>query len=399
MSKRERMLALIVGCLAVALGLYFAQSYVSGAMRQRRGQIATLERQVSGLKTQVALSRMAAGRLREYEARSLPPEPEVARSLYQGWLLEEAGEAELIDQHVRADATITEGDLYVKQAFTITGKGSLPQVVELLYAICRHDYLQRITLLSLQPIKESKLLDISITIEAMSLKAAAPATELTPRPNPRLALGTRDAYAKAILDRNLFGPPNHAPRLADPGRQRGNPNRSVEFQARASDPDSLDRIHYQLVKSADPGARFDSTSGRFTWTPRKTGEYQFVVRATDDGLPSKTDEKTITVSISDPPPPMPVAPTPPPKLAFDDAKHTVLTAVIDVSGESEVWLLIRPKGQTLRLHVGDKFEVGSIKGVVASIGQSDFTFEADGKQRKLAKGEILEQAPAIAKDG
>jgi hypothetical protein len=200
----------------------------------------------------------------------------------------------------------------------------------------------------------------------------------------------------------LFGPPNQPPRIADVGQQRGFTNRSVEFQVRASDADPLDQVRYQLVKSAESGAKFDSTSGRFSWTPKKPGEYQFLVRAADDGLPSKADEETITVSVTDPPPPEPVRPSPPPeppKLAFDDAKYTVLTAVIDVSGDSEIWLLIRPKGQTLRLHVGDKFEVGSIKGTVASIGESDFTFESGGKQRRLTKGDTLEKATAVSQDG
>jgi hypothetical protein len=226
-----------------------------------------------------------------------------------------------------------------------------------------------------------------------------------PHPNPRLSLATQKQYAEIILGRNLFGPANQPPRLADLGRQRGYTNRPIEFQVRAADADPLDRVEYRLVESADSAARFDPTTGRFSWTPRKPGDYQFLVRAMDDGLPIKTDQRTIVVSVTDPPPPDPPPPPPlprepePVKLAFDDAKYTVLTAVIDVSGTGEVWLLIRPKGQTLRLHIGDKFEVGSIKGVVASIGQSGFTFESGGKQHSLAKGEILGQATPVPQDG
>ena len=53
---------------------------------------------------------------------------------------------------------------------------------------------------------------------------------------------------------------------------------------------------------------------------------------------------------------------------------------------------VRPKGQTLKLGVGDPFEVGSIKGTVTAIDEGGFTFESDGKEHKLTKGGILEQA-------
>ena len=399
MNSRERLLAIVVGCCGLLLAGYFLQSYVSAAFRTRRNEVENLESELRRLKTDAAKGKKAVQRLVEYEARSLPPQPEVARSVFQSWLLVEVGQVELIDQQVRAVSTINEEDVFVKQSFTITGKGTLQQMVELLYAIYRHDYLQRITLLSLKPIKDTKLIDATITIEGVSVLAAAPATQLTPRPSQRLALASREDYLRVILERNLFGPPNRAPKLASIGRVKGYTNRSVEFQARATDPDPLDRVQYALVKSADPAARFDPLSGQFRWTPKSPGEYPFVVQASDDGYPSKTVVETVTVSITEPPPPEPTRPPEPVKLAFDDAKYTVLTAVLDISGEGEVWLLIRPKGQTLKLHTGDKFEVGSIKGVVAAIGLSDFTFESGGKQRRLAKGDILEQATEVAKTG
>ena len=73
----------------------------------------------------------------------------------------------------------------------------------------------------------------------------------------------------------------------------------------------------------------------------------------------------------------------------------MLTAVLDIGGIGEVWLHVRPTGETLKLHAGDKFEIGSIKGTVAQIGETDFVFENEGKQRKLEQGDILDQAQAF----
>jgi hypothetical protein len=136
----------------------------------------------------------------------------------------------------------------------------------------------------------------------------------------------------------------------------------------------------------------DPASGKLSWTPRTNGKYEFLVRATDDGWPAKSSkDELLVVTVEDPPPVV----EPPKKLAFDDAKFTVLTAVIDMSGTGQIWLTVRPKGQTLKLGVGDKFEVGSVKGTIVSIGDGDFTFESDGKEHKLTKGGILEQAVSV----
>jgi hypothetical protein len=82
-------------------------------------------------------------------------------------------------------------------------------------------------------------------------------------------------------------------------------------------------------------------------------------------------------------------------LSFDFAKFTMLTAVLDVSGQGEVWLHVRPTGQMVMLRQGDQFEIGSVKGTVSQIGEYDFSFDFEGKRRKLSKGELLDQAKVI----
>ncbi|HZN32336.1 MAG TPA: hypothetical protein VFB80_00905, partial [Pirellulaceae bacterium] len=80
---------------------------------------------------------------------------------------------------------------------------------------------------------------------------------------------------------------------------------------------------------------------------------------------------------------------------FDKSKFTVFTAVLDVEGQGEIWLYNRPDGEMLKLHPGDKFEVGSIKGTVAEIGEYEFLFDNGGKRLKLAHGENLFNAKVV----
>lgn len=396
MNQRERILAIAVGVMLVAVVGWFVEGYISSQFTQRRTDISSLEKEIKKFKRQIMLGQGAAHTISEFEQRSLPSNPEIARSHYHDWLASELGKAGLIEQDVKAKQSQVEKDLYVLQTFDVSAKGTLPQTIDLLHAFYSVDWLHRIRTLTIKPIPDSKLLDVHLDVDALSLVQAPSATELVARPSKRLALPDRQAYHAVIGGRNLFGPPNQPPRLTVSGSKDVNTSRPAELNARGTDPDPLDKLSYTLVKSAAPEARLDPASGRFSWTPRSPGTYEFIFQASDDGLPKRSSEPVkVVLNVTDALPP---APAGPPRLAFDQAKFTVLTAVLDIGGTGEVWLHVRPTGQTLKLHAGDQFEIGSIKGTVAEIRETDFVFEYEGKRRKLAKGEILEQAqlqPAI----
>lgn len=390
MNPRERILATVVGAMAVLLGGFFIQSRISSWFDAGRKRISTLESELTKQKRLVAQSAKASARLAELEQKSLPPQAAIARSAYQNWLLTAVQKANLADQQVNAISSRAQGDIYVQQTFSVSGKGTIVELVQLLHEFYRADYLHRISKLMIRPMKESKQLELQMTVEALSLNSAPPATRLEPRVSQRLALPKLDDYTASIVGRNLFAMPNHPPQLASPLPPRAETNRMLDMTVKASDPDKLDKLTYKLTKSPSPDARLDATTGRLQWIPKSPGKYEFEISVVDDGLPALPDTKAFAVTVTDPLPPPPVEP---PKLTFDEAKFTVLTAVLDVDGSSEVWLHIRPRGQTLRLREGEKFEVGSVKGVVSAIGLEDFVFQADGKTRRLSKGEVLEQAP------
>lgn len=397
MNQRERLLAVVVGSVGLLLAAWFAWSYVDGQFRARRIKISGLEKDIRTFKLQAMQGQKATAKLGEYEAQSLPPNTEVARSLYQDWLLAEVGKAGLTEQEVQAKTQQAEGDLYVSQAYVVTGKATLPQLIDLLHAFYSVDYLHRVRLLMLKPIPETKLMDVTLNIDAVSMQGAPEATALHARPSTRLAKPTKEDYYAAILGRTLFGAPNRAPTLSISGSKDVPINRSAELTAKGSDLDPLDRVKYRLIEAASPDARLDPTSGRFTWTPKTLGKHKFVIEAYDDGFPSKPARQELVLNVIDPPPEGPKLP--PGFSGFDDAKYTVLAGVVDVSGEGEIWLHNRPDGKMLKLRVGDEFEIGSIKGTVESIGEKDFTFLSEGKLRKLGQGEVLHAAATTSQNG
>jgi hypothetical protein len=398
MNQRERMLALIVGAFGLCIAAWFAWSYVDGQFRTRRTKIANLEADIKRFRTQATQGAKAAAKIAEYESRSLPPDPETARSLYQDWLLGIVRDAGLTEQQVEAKTQQKEGELYISQAYTVSGKATLPQVIDFLHAFYSVDYLHRFRRISLKPIKESKQFEVTMEIDAVSMASAPPATALHGRPSTRLALKKKDDYYTSILGRNLFGPPNKPPTLTVSGSE-ARINRPAEVRISGSDPDPLDKVKYRLVESSIPEARLDPTTGRFTLTPKALGRFKFTIEAYDDGYPSKTARKDLVLNVVDPPP-VDTRPREPIGFqGFDNAKYTTLAAVIDVSGEGEIWLHNRPAGKMLKLRVGDEFEIGSVKGTVESIGEREFTFVSAGKLRKLGQGEMLEQASIASQDG
>jgi len=393
MSSRERILAITVGGTVALLVALWGWSKIDAMYTFRRAEIGRLETALKEQRKLEVQTLAAQSRMRNYEERSLPPVPSVARTAYQSWLLDLVEKAGLGQPTLAMGRGKDERNLFSSQVFTLQGKGTLPQVVKFLHEFYSADHLHRITKLTLKPIKSSKELDYTIDVDAMSLERAAPTATLKERKSDRLALAKQEDYVRIISERNLFGPPNRAPNVLGLGNQKAVRGRSVDIAARGADPDKLDKLTYKMVKSGATDARLDSSTGKLSWTPRTNGKYEFLVQATDDGWPAKASkEELLVVTVEDPPPP---PAEPPKKLAFDEAKHTVLTGVIDVNGTGQIWLSNRPKGQTLKLGVGDKFEVGSIKGIVTSIGDGDFTFETDGKERKVLKGSNLGEAVSV----
>lgn len=401
MKSSERLLAIGVAAAAICFVAFLAFRYYSGAVASRLDQLAQQDLALQQQQTQVKAALAASKRMREYEARSLPPKADLARSLYQHWLLTKGEEAGLRDQVVTPGATRAVQDIYVMQTFTIAGKARFEQIVKLLDDIYRVDLLHRVSKLSLKPVKDSKDLEVALTVDAVSVRSAPESQTLHNRPSKRLKFDSVEKYQRSIVGRNIFAPANRAPRINGLGRLRATTNRAVDIAAKASDPDPLDAVKLELTKSPVGDARIDR-DGKLRWTPKKAGEYEFEITARDDSFPQNVSTERLIVSVTDPPPEPPRRELPPeePKLAFDQAKHTVFTAIIGVGEESEVWLYVRPTATLLKLHEGETFEVGSIKGTIREIGSNEFVFESSAKPTKgqrllLSRGELLDQAALL----
>ena len=400
MTKRERLLALGVGGLAAFIGVLYLVNSISEAIGGRAEQIAQKQADITRQNRTITFGKRAR---RELEARvpaSLPSDRSYARSLYQGWLLNLAAQGvELAEVKVSprfgvpvkrtnapAGDNSPEHDLYFEHSFSVSGKGNLEQLVEFMYHFYQADFLHRIRRVDMKPMNESGQLNLSLTVDALSLSDAPATQPLNETLAARLARTDVAEYVEQIAYRNPFAPANKPPQLSGLDTQQGNPNREVSFQVRATDPENGE-MTFSLAGEVPEGARINPDTGLFRWTPEENGTYELLVRVADRGLPAMTDETTVTIEVKD----AVVVST----AAFDPATMAQVTGITETGVEPLLWVSVHTEGRVLKLRVGDTISVGTVSGTVTAIDTEGAKIETgDGKEIEVRLGKNLIESAA-----
>lgn len=208
LNVREKAL---VASLLLAVVLYFGLDGVTqilfGPVREREQVIAGLQRQVDEHDTAYAKVRHAQQKHKQWSQQSLPPDPSVASTVYQQWLLDLVQHAGWTDSVVNPNRVVPQGDVYFRIPFTIQGRCDWGQLCDFLCEYGRADLLQKVTQVSLDALDndDEPMLDASVQVEALAVSRAAPRTTLglrTSQPASRSAR-LRSEY-DVLVDRNPF---------------------------------------------------------------------------------------------------------------------------------------------------------------------------------------------------
>jgi len=177
-ANRYRQIAL--GAVFGLLVLYFGGEWVWNTVLEgpidtkRRAYQKLLEAKKKKEKEWEGLKEDAR-KLAEWRKQSLPSDTEVARSLYQAWLLQ------VVVDYVKLDSpSVNPGEPVSRQGrfyaipFSVRGRGTLDQLTQFLFAFYRTDLLHQVRSLHLTPLGNSEQLDLTISIETLVLPGAGP---------------------------------------------------------------------------------------------------------------------------------------------------------------------------------------------------------------------------------
>jgi len=336
MNKREKILAATTAVLFVLVAAWFLFGFLGESLAQLRAQNENLKAEVEEKHSNITRAARSFGRLADWNRRCLPSNIEAAGSEYQNWLMELCENVSLSGRKVEIITQRTELSGWTRFLFSIHGRGTLEQLTNLLDQFYLADHLQQIVSLTVKPVEEgSKTLDLTIAVEAVSLPGAV------------------DAQGHARGDQ-LYAVPQE--QVADTGDH--------------SDP---------------PGRESDEPVQQET-----VAEYLALIAA-----------RNIFSPYSPPPPPPPTepesTPPPPPKPpGFDHLKYTVVTAIVEVNDQRQVWILTRTTGKLHKLVMGQSFELGEgsepARATIGTIGprQVEVISEHDGRQYVVALGDNLQ---------
>ncbi len=397
MTPRERNLAAIVGSLLLLCGGYFGYGWITAGFAQRRSAITSVNRKIKDQERLERVAKEALSRLDDYRRRSLPSDVDVASSTYQSWLLQLTKEHDVRDCSIVAIGGRKRSNLV---ALAIRGNCTLPDLTALLHEFYSRDILHRIVRLSATPIPESKRLELQIDVEGLIVSGAGERFDLPEGESKHLKKGGRKNYDAMIVQRNMFSPGNRPPVLSMSSSKEIPLGDSVSVSVKATDPDKLDKVLFAL-KDAPAKARIDSESGSFSFRPEKLGDYQATIIATDDGIPKRSVEKTLTITVVKPPERTVVTPPAKPEstpVDFTAAKFAYVTALNEQNvGKPYIWLHIRTTGKLLTLYEGDKFTIGKILGEIRLIDLDRGFVELQAADRHLraSLGQNLAEAQRL----
>jgi len=204
-------LAVVGACFFGDMGYRKLYEEPANAARRKKDQV---NKQLNAAKLELARATRVSQELENLEQRSLPWDPQMARSRYQAWLLQLVKDARLtgttVDSGEPSSVSVSSRrsrksiELYKRFTFTVRGRGDLGQVTRFLYDFYNGGHLQKIRSISLVPGGVSQTVNMTVAIEALAVPSAEREASLSQVVSDDLAFTDLQDY-QLIARRNFFG--------------------------------------------------------------------------------------------------------------------------------------------------------------------------------------------------
>lgn len=410
-----------IGLLLPIAVLFVGAFWFIGKYDDNKNQIMSLgderdreeERMMSGVK--------AERRRTYFNSISLSKDIEDSAQAYKAWLqplciesgLKLAGATPGDESPLKFKRKIVGERKTVK----VTASGNLGQLTDFLTRFYSVDALHRINSLKIVPQNETAggeqkirtgILSIVVEIEVLGLATADLDDGFVVQPRPLAR--SKSEYEDTILRRNIFGPANNTPTLTARPRQSYDSETEVEVSMTGKDADKSDALVFELIDSPFDGVeltqRAGSRSAKLIIPGQLAGKYDFKVKVTDNGFPSKESFEEFSVTFADPEVTEPEDDGPPP-VPFKHASQMRITGIsLGRDGDWLAWITIRTTDENYKLRVGESLHldgkewfVDSIKPteVVLRVGEKFFVGRPNARERGVLK-EIENPNPAVKVD-
>lgn len=378
MTQRERYLAIGVGVVVGLFGVQYTVSSLRGHLDAKQQKIRAAESRSEELTRKTTDGMIAAKKISELTAKSLPTNREKLIVQYSDWLIKTGQAAGLESINVippPSGRPHLSNDAFSLFRFKFTGTCKTDEAIDFMAKFYDRDYLHSINALKLTPTRDENIFTMSFDAEAVALKDAAPEQEPSERTSGRLAASV-DEYKAKILNRNPFSPPNRPPVMKGDSQLTIDRGDRWSHELAAEDPESHP-FEFEVVDSELPdGLSLDGN--RLNWRPEENGEFEVTVRVTDKGWPSLSNEQKLVLKVVDPK--EPEVKVDPPK--FDPASQAYVTALVSGRNGRQMFIHSRTENKMLKPFPGEDIEVGTIKAKVIDINVREgfAELETDGNR-------------------
>ncbi len=421
LNSRERTLLIIVLCFIPLGALYYGWTKYQEMRAYRQNELLTVENRIVDLKNKSIAAQIEGDRYVDaYNEASLPFSVAEDTTLYRNFLenlisrsnLERVsmGATKLVPVQVEIQVGLerVKETVYDRVMISdITLQGKLADLVDFLYHFHDLAILHRIDKISVSLVSPDKEDDTNLSIKLTVSGAILPSGPETKKWS-EYAVGRlgkpREAYDNLIVARDLFGPPNFAPRITSPDSKTFQVGDDLSHRVVAADKNVDDRLTFELVSADLEGVELRperSGNSAVLTGPRLTtpGRYRFQVRVSDNRLPLLTAEQFVTVNVPTPTPPKPEKvekPEPPRKYAPD----TRITAVLQ-GRVSTVNIHNRATDEAFQLREGQSFELDrmtwTVVKIVVKTGQQTVSIRVGDELREFQLGSSLDNPVSVSK--
>lgn len=411
LNTRERTLLIIVLSFLPLAGLYYGWTTYQAMRDHRVDQILTAEEDKNRLHQLSLTALKEMDRFDDaYNAASLPLSVANNTASYQNFLsnlitrsglevVMGAGNLGPVEMETRDRLNkLVKEPVYDRLTISdIKAVGNLRQLSDFLYDFYDLAILHRIDSISVDLIAPEKEADtqlsIKFTVSAIILPSGPETKNWSEYAVGRMGK-PRSAVTSLVVARDLFGPPNEAPKISSRSSSEVEVGSYFTHRFTADDGNADDPLTFELVSSDLDGfeltmadrARSATLSG-----PRvsKAGRYKFSVRVSDNRLPLLTDEQVFTLTVVEPKPE--VIPQPdPPKQPRKFAPDTYITSLLlDKNGVAWVVFNNRGNDESFRRREGETFELDGKTWTVVKVDRRTVTLRAEDELMEFKVGAAL----------